>query len=806
MFKKKYCIIIFFLSFFLPFYNSLYAQQRIDSLLNIMDTKYPQEKIHVHFDKSFYNAGETIWFKAYIVADNLPNAISKTMYADLVDDKGSLLQRKMVPVLQSGAASSFDLPDTLHASRLFFRAYTSWMLNFDSSFIYTKSIQVIPAKNSAKKIVAATTYGIQFFPEGGDLVENIQSKVAFKANDNQGIPFVINGDIIDSKGKKINPFSAVHDGMGWFTLQPLPGEKYTATWKDKKGVLHETAMPIAKKEGAVLSVTFSDNKLYYNIRRPDSASSNFTSFHVVAQMQQRLMYSAKINMAKKITVTAPIETDSLPDGVLQLTIFNADQIPVAERIVFINHGNYSFVTDLHAVEKNLDKRGHNALQIDVGGSLLANLSVSVTDAGVNPVTNNEESIYSRFLLSSDLKGTVYNPAYYFSGDDDSVKTHLDLVMMTNGWRRFRWNDVLAEKWPLIKNLPDNYLSVNGKIFGLSRISLYQKALTGILKTKNGATNFFSIPIDNDGAFHQAGLYFFDTAKLYYQLSNDKDNILTTSASFSFLNNFIKAPVASIPFLSSLYLAQKEDSAVLQKSSALASLQRNQAEFNKAKTLETVVVKRKQKSLKEKLDEQYTSGFFSGGDGYTFTTEDDPSSKSSSSVLAYLQGKVAGLQISTTGDGGATWRGSATAFFVNEVNSNAGALQSINMNDVVMIKVFRPPFFGGIGGGSGGAIAIYTKKGGSDNSQVKGLPVNLIYGYSAIKEFYSPDYETNKEPDVKDYRSTLYWNPFLFFDKTKRRITIPFYNSDNCKKIRVAIEGINEAGQLTREERIIEQEK
>jgi len=126
-----------------------------------------------------------------------------------------------------------------------------------------------------------------------------------------------------------------------------------------------------------------------------------------------------------------------------------------------------------------------------------------------------------------------------------------------------------------------------------------------------------------------------------------------------------------------------------------------------------------------------------------------------------------------------------------------------MNDVAMIKIFRPPFFGGAGGGAGGAIAVYTKKGGSDNSNVKGLPVALINGYSAIKEFYSPDYDKSPDPDAKDYRTTLYWNPYLFFDKNNRRITIPFYNSDNCKKIRVTIEGINEAGQFTREEKIIE---
>ena len=141
--------------------------------------------------------------------------------------------------------------------------------------------------------------------------------------------------------------------------------------------------------------------------------------------------------------------------------------------------------------------------------------------------------------------------------------------------------------------------------------------------------------------------------------------------------------------------------------------------------------------------------------------------------------------------------------MNEVNSELSAVQNINMNDVALIKVYRPPFFGAMGGGTGGAIAIYTKKGSRDNSQVKGLPFTLIHGYSSIKQFYMPDYETEPEPNLKDYRTTLYWNPFLIFDKSRRRITLPFFNSDNCKKLRITIEGINEAGMLTREERIIE---
>ncbi len=777
--------------------------QQIDSLLNILDEKYPQEKVHLHMDKLYYNPGETIWFKGYIMADNAATAISKTFYAELIDDKGIILQRKMMPVLEAGAAGSFDLPDTVRAAKLFIRAYTSWMLNFNPDLFFLQPIHLIPLKNTAKKLTVTPSYNLVFFPEGGDLVNGLTSIIAFKATDQEGTPIDVSGNIIDNKGKQLAAFSSVHDGMGYFSLQPDDGVKYKAVWKDKKGVAHETFLPDAKKTGMVLGVINSAKRITYTLTRQDGAAPDFTSYYVVAQMQQRLVYSAKINLARVATVTAPIATDSLQAGVLQLTVFNGAQIPVAERIIYISNNNFSFITDLHAVEKKLTKRGRNVLQIDVGNNWLTNLSVAVTDAELNPVTNNENNIYTDFLLSSDLKGYVFNPAYYFSGDEDSIKQNLDLVMMTNGWRRFKWEDVLASKWPVINNKPENYLSIKGKVLGLSKLQLSDKMLTGIIKTKNGASEFLSIPIDKAGQFNVENLYFFDTAKLYYQFNNDKDKSLTSSASFAFNNSFIKSPEQPPGKLSSLYFPVKEDSAVLQRSSSLARLQREQAERNKIQTLSTVVVKTRQKSLKEKMDEEYTSGMFSGGDGYTFSTDDDPFAKSAINVLTYLQGKVAGLQISTNGQGGATWRGSATSFFLNESNTDVSQLQSINMNDVALIKVFRPPFFGATGGGAGGAIAVYTKKGAAANANVKGLDFTNLMGYSVMKQFYAPNYETTNDQSVADYRTTLYWSPFLLIDKNNRRITIPFYNSDNCKKIRVIVEGINELGQLTKEEKIFQ---
>ncbi len=207
-----------------------------------------------------------------------------------------------------------------------------------------------------------------------------------------------------------------------------------------------------------------------------------------------------------------------------------------------------------------------------------------------------------------------------------------------------------------------------------------------------------------------------------------------------------------------------------------------------------------------LDEQYATGLFSGGDAYTFDVTEDLSAQGALSVLNYLQGKVAGLQITGVGpQAQMSWRGGVPTLFLNEMSTDLSMVQNLNMADIAYIKVFRPPFFGAQGGGSGGAIAVYTRKGANlYNNDVKGLDFAKIAGYNSAKQFYSPDYSKYDERNTDaDYRSTLYWNPFILTDKSSRRQLFTFYNNDVTRRFRVIIEGCDEQGRLTRIEKIFE---
>lgn len=224
--------------------------QLIDSVLIKLDNEYPQEKIYVQYDKAAYTPGETIWLKAYIMVGSTITTISNNLYTELIDAEGKILDRRISPIAIGGAAAAFDLPENMKDSIVYIRAYTRWMLNFDSAFLYSKAIPVLqPASAAVANTKPAASnnpqFFLDFFPEGGDLVQGVTSRVAFKANDRRGLPITISGDILNSKGAKVASFNTTHNGMGFFELTPQAGESYKASWKDPTGKTQQKISPPA---------------------------------------------------------------------------------------------------------------------------------------------------------------------------------------------------------------------------------------------------------------------------------------------------------------------------------------------------------------------------------------------------------------------------------------------------------------------------------------------------------------------------------------------------------------------------------
>jgi hypothetical protein len=237
---------------------------------------------------------------------------------------------------------------------------------------------------------------------------------------------------------------------------------------------------------------------------------------------------------------------------------------------------------------------------------------------------------------------------------------------------------------------------------------------------------------------------------------------------------------------------------------LANEANEMAERFKIKTLENVTVKSRTKSPLQLMDEKYASGMFQG-DGQQFDLVNDPFAGSAMNIFTYLQGKVAGLQVNAgAGTPSLQWRGGSPQLFLDETPADPELVSSVNVNDVAYIKVFRPPFMGS-SNGANGAIAIYTRRGNDAKSLPgKGLNNNKVYGYTLIKEFYSPNYSTfNQRNEQRDLRTTLYWNPVVVASPQNRQVVLVFYNNDVSNAFRVVIEGITRDGRFTHLEQIME---
>jgi hypothetical protein len=797
IFKWFFCLVLVFV--FQKGNTQVY-----DSTLTVYDELYPHEKIHMQLDRTMYNVGETLFYKLYILLGTEWTNISKNVYVDFYDHNGNFLKETVAPLFQSSAKGSYEVPKDYKGSFIHVKAYTRWMLNDDSVFLYERNIPINVALEGNQKITKSQITRVETFPEGGVLVNDLKSKVAFKATNSAGSPVFIKGFLVNNKNKVLDTLKVAHDGMGTFKLKPIAGENYALNWTDENGQKGTSPIMQALASGVVMNVTMDSEKAYVTVERSFDAPDNFKKMKMIVHQNQHIIYKVDFKGEDRIAQKAGLPIDELPTGIVQISLFTNDWLPIAERIILVNNRLHEFNAQVSIQIANLNKRGKNVLDLYVKDTTAANMSMSITDASV--VTPEQESIYSDFLLSNDIKGRVYNPAYYFSSDADSVAAHLDLVMLTNGWRKFDWekikNGVLPKQvYPVETDL----MKVTGKVYASAGARVNDDLLLNlIILRKDSSKKLLFLPVDKNGIFEDKTAYYYDTSKIYYSINGKSKN---NSYVIHFDNGLLNQSLKKINLGPDSFLNKWSDSLARTKLNSILLEQERQRKLLETMTLSEVVVKSRTKSPTQILDEKYATGFFSGGDGISFDLSSDANMIASIDILTYLQAKVPGLTITLGGSQPtATWRGSNTDFFLDEINTTIDQVQSIPINNISYIKAMRPPFFGAMGGGSGGAIAIYTKRGANNrggNVNSKGMEYSVLGGYSVFKEFYNPNYDKPAENFEVDNRATLYWNPYLLTNKKSSRVRIEFFNNDISKKLQIVLEGINANGRLARVVKYIE---
>ncbi len=813
--------------------------QQIDSTLARYAEHFTPEKVHLHLDRGIYSADETVYFKAYVMEDHDVSTLSKTLYIDFYNGAGKLLQQNAAPLIRGSAKGSFTIPSNYMSNAIVIKAYTKWMLNFDTALIYSRSVSIrrsldnekrkgetgnnASVKNAAEKKQptvdnsSAQTGRVHIFPEGGFAVEGLANRFAFAAVDKNEKPKEIKGVIKSSSGKKLDSVASVHDGMGSFKLVAEKGETYNLEWKDDNNVTGITPITIEKKSGLTMRVDAGGQKTFLLLQRSTDAGESFKLVHLLVHQGNLLRYKLDINMSEKTKVAFDLSTSEFQAGIVQLTLFNNDWVPVSERLMFAGNKSNVFQPEVHAIKKDLGKKGKNEIEIFVPDTMFANMSVAVTDAAaVN--FNEEQTIFSDLLLTDEIKGKVNNPAYYFRfepGDSDVVAANLDLLMLTHGHRRYDWDKIAKGEMPVIQYPAEtDYLGLKGKISN-QKLVKGNPLMNVIVQGKDNASKVHLIPVDKSGVFEKRNIFFYDTVQVYYGINGKKS--VGVQDYLSIHNNLFEKEEKDKFFAGQrntvITIDEPEDSITF-----FAEQERIKNETT-AKTLREVVVSSKVKTKIQQLDNFYTHGVFAGeGNNYMVDVEGDETAKGYTNIFTYLQSKLPGLSVKESGPQGVTvtWfrafelvgRENPPYFFLDEVPMPVESIVNVSISDIAYVKGFRPPFVGAFLNGATGAIAIYTKKGYNpvyNNSSAGGesLTAVSLEGYTKFREFTQPDYSDPKSVGETDYRATLYWNPYVFTDKSNPRTKIEFYNNDISRKLVVILEGINLEGKMARVVKVLE---
>lgn len=781
-------------------FSNAFAQTP-ESLLVKVQQNYTQEKIYLHYDKSFYVAGETIWFKAYLVEGFLPSASSTVLAVELLNDSGRLIQKKVLPVMGSAAVGEFSLDKALAQGNYTVKAYTIRLMNFGFESFYYHHLNIYnPAVTNAGNAKEMGQYILDFFPEGGNLIGNVENNVAFKCTDNYGRPKELEGKITDAQGKEIVSFKSTHNGMGSFEFIPRPGEKYIADClinsKDKK----IRALPEVLAEGVVLNINQEQNKTFLNLDATTVTNGNFIPEYILGVQENLVAFKIAVPHSKRLKAELP--ASQLPTGILQVTVFNKQNKPLAERLAFINSGDYlsggSFKTDT----LDLKSRARNSFSFNNEDTIPGTFSVSVTDADAENKPG--DNIISRLLLTSDIKGIVYNPAYYFESNDFMHQQQLDLVMLTHGWRKYSWNEILSDRFPAMSFKDPQFITIAGQAYNASNGKpLANSDLMVISKTKDNQANYNMVSTDATGNFLMEGLTFEDTVRITFRNSGKKNVKVKTrilSPNIQGLFNSLRTP------LPPLFPEAPTEKQKIKFKEYYA--------FNKLSRfdgilLDEVKITAKAKSEREKYEKKYVSGRMGNFANKTIDFLKEPTT-SSQNIFSYLQSRVNGVRItggpinySVVYRNNMTLSGGATpmAIFLDEMVVHPDQIATMRISEIALINVYSSsPLVG-----AGGALAIYTKK-GDDRNRIGGIDQQetIIEGFTPTKEFFSPDYSVNSEANVtSDERLTLYWNPYLITNAENKTISFSFYNSDKAKKFKVVLEGMREDGKLVHIEKLVE---
>ena len=480
--------------FFLLFFVEVSAQDtdsvanRLTEFVHVMNNfskNIPQEKVYLHFDNTGYYQGDHIWFKCYVVTSGLHQAsrLSKTLYVELLNPGGEVIDKQILKLENGQCHGDFTLNRIPFYSGFYeIRAYTKYMLNFGEDVIFSRMLPVFDKpkeegnfqEKNMQKYIARTfpmirtqprkekKVNLKFFPEGGNLVQDVASQVAFEATDEFGNPIDITGTVVNKAKEEISRFSTIHNGRGIFTYTPTGQEKdKEKAIVDFDGKKFQFDMPAALPQGFVLTV---DNVSYPDsievaIRKQKDTPAEMLGMAVISRGRLRQFFL----IADDESARFKFDKTGLPSGVAQIVLFNGNGKILCDRLLF------TYKDELLKIKAETGKKTYQPHE-------LVDMKFTVTDKDENPVqapfslsvkdgtdgVEYKHNILTDLLLMSEIKGYVRDPSYYFEADDHAHRQTLDLLLMVQGWRRYSWPQMTGTEPFELKYLPEQGIETQGQ--------------------------------------------------------------------------------------------------------------------------------------------------------------------------------------------------------------------------------------------------------------------------------------------------------------------------------------------------------
>ena len=628
-------------------------------------------------------------------------------------------------------------------------------------------------------------YCVTFFPEGGDLLPVELQKVTFKAQASNGYSIPVSGVVKNQRGEVVANISTVCDGMGLFYLSPKRGDVFHAEVQSSDGVTKNFGLPPVHDSGLTLKAASSSRSINYEVLKTDDINWPDT-LYVVAH-QRGYLKSFRLVNAEHQGYDIP---DSLfADGIVHLLLLDKYGKALSERLLFVYNKNRESLT---AVTDNgkYDKREKVNVVVDMkdaaGNPQKADLSVCVTDKSLVAPDSIQANIVSDLLLTSDLKGYIEHPAHYFSPDNKLAKAELDLLMMTNGWRRFKTDDLSVKPDMSYKYYVENVETFGGTVSGL--FGKTKKAQVTAFAPSKGIV---SMAVANDkGHFNMVGVEYPDSVTFVVAARTAKGRNGVT----------IQMDNQEMPQAMSNILYPVWNSASFSDDYA----EKAREEYYREGGVK--VIKLKEVTVRaSKVPKP-------GDPNYMYITESDHSItedqlKDYQNMTAFqIVQMMPGVTTANDDEGGEVLKfirsKGRPILIINDVRYDQAAdfsmLQTINGSDLQRVDLIN----NAIGlvtlgsAGNNGAIIITLKSiEALNNSRISLNPVRFTpRGYNKSVEFYSPVYDTPEVKDRKDsdFRSTIYWNPSLATD-ANGKASFSYYTNDSNASENMIIEGITSSG-------------